>query len=47
MGSGSKWTNSGDVVFGESGNGTLEIRSGGAVSNLRGHVGLTPGRAAR
>ena len=38
-GSGSSWTNSGDLYVGLSGTGTLDISAGGAVSNTSGFIG--------
>ncbi len=42
-GAGSTWTNSGDLVVGDSGTGTLTIQNGGAVSNVIGVLGFLAG----
>ena len=42
-GAGSTWTNSSDLYVGASGNGTLIIRNGGAVSNGIGYIGIDSG----
>jgi T5SS/PEP-CTERM-associated repeat protein len=42
-GTGSQWTNSGELRVGSSGNGSLSVEAGGLVSNGYGYVGLTPG----
>ena len=39
-GAGSSWTNIRELYVGPSGNGTLIIRNGGAVSNAIGYVGM-------
>ena len=39
-GAGSTWTNSCDLYVGDSGDGTLTIRNGGAVSNGIGSLGI-------
>jgi T5SS/PEP-CTERM-associated repeat protein/autotransporter-associated beta strand protein len=42
-GAGSTWTNSGELYVGASGDGTLTIRNGGAVSNSIGYIGMDSG----
>ena len=42
-GTDSTWTNSDDLTVGRHGNGTLNIKAGGAVSNLSGFIGRDPG----
>ncbi len=42
-GAGSKWTNSGDLRVGNSGNGALTIEAGGEVSNTTGYLGIASG----
>ena len=42
-GTGSTWTNSGDLYVGYYGNGTLNITGGGAVSNTNGYIGYNSG----
>jgi outer membrane autotransporter protein len=38
-GNASTWTNNGDLVVGQSGNGTLKIENGGQVTNNNGYIG--------
>jgi T5SS/PEP-CTERM-associated repeat protein/autotransporter-associated beta strand protein len=40
QGANSTWTNTNDVVVGQAGDGTLEVRGGGKLYSLRGHVGF-------
>ena len=42
-GTGSKWTNSGNLHVGRRGNGTLTVEAGGVVSNTTGFIGFNPG----
>ena len=42
-GTGSTWTNSGNLYIGNSGNGTLNITNGGKVSNSYGYLGYNSG----
>ena len=42
-GTGSKWTNSGDLYVGNYGTGTLRIEAGGQVSNSTGYLGYNSG----
>lgn len=42
-GNASTWTNNGDLVVGQDGNGTLIIQTGGKVSNADGYVGAGAG----
>ena len=44
-GSGSMWTNSGDLEVGNWGSGTLNISNGGSVSNNKGYIGYLSGSA--
>ncbi|MBZ9987860.1 hypothetical protein LB572_12215 [Mesorhizobium sp. BH1-1-5] len=39
-GNASTWTNNGDLVVGQDGNGTLNIGNGGQVSNADGYIGV-------
>ena len=39
----SAWNNSGDLYVGNSGNGTLNVTGGGAVSNANGYIGYSSG----
>lgn len=41
-GTDSSWTNSGELRVGQSGNATISIEAGGALSNTHGYLGLNP-----